>query len=101
MSIKTFLVSYFEFSRPSVLEPAHTTKDKVKFIAEYTNKQTRNGLKPMSKDSWGTLYSMPLTEKQLLNLSIHKCTTYRDIYDCTGINLIPKHFKPNKPPKYK
>lgn len=49
---------------------------------------------------WDTLYSMSLTEKQLLNLSIHRCTTYRDVYDCTGINLIPKHFKPNKPPKY-
>lgn len=100
MKIKAFLVSYFEFFRPSVLEPAPTVKDKSKFVVEYSNKQIRGGFTPISEASWGMLYSMPLTEKQYHNLSIHSCTTYRDIYDCTGINLIPEHFKPNKPPKY-
>lgn len=58
------------------------------------------GVTTLTSFDWDTLYSMSLTEKQHRNLSIHKCTTYRDVYDCTGINLIPDHFKPNKPPKY-
>lgn len=58
------------------------------------------GLTTLSGFDWDVLYSMSLTEKQHQNLSNHRCTTFRDVYDCTGINLIPKYYKPNRPPKF-